>query len=102
MEATTTLVSLTDLRKLLSAIGQRPHAVRIRFRTLGQLWYPNFLRVLKMEQGRRILFHDAIRNEFIVLSDVNRIAQFELDGRQFSYQPQFQYEVSDDGMNEDP
>lgn len=102
MEVTTTLVSLSDLKKLLVSIGRDPQPVRIRYRALGQLWHPNFLQVLKVEQGKSVLFHDAIRKKFIALSDLTRIMQFELDRKLHSYEPNFHYQISDDDLNEDP
>ena len=102
MEATTTLVSLSDLRKLLTSIRQYPQSVHIRFRALGQLWYPNFLRVMKIEQGKSVLFHDAIRDKFITLADMGRIIQFELDSKQYRYEPDFHYQVCQNDLNEDP
>jgi hypothetical protein len=96
MEATTSLVSLSDLKRLLFSIAQQQAHVSIRYRTLGQLWYPNFLTVVKLEQGKSVLFHDEIRRKLISLPDISRIMQFELDGKCYPFEPNCHYQVSDD------
>lgn len=93
MEAAATEVSVDDLKKIVLSIAERKHKISIRFRTVGQLWYPNFLRILKVEDGKRILFHDEKRKFFISLRDLTAITQFELDGRFNGLEPNFHYQV---------
>ena len=68
---------------------------------MGQLWYPNFLTVLKIEQDKSILFHDQTRKKLIALADLNRIIQFELDGKIYPFEPNSHYQVSDDNYYHD-
>lgn len=96
MEATTTLVSSIDLEALLFSIAQHEPGICIRYRTLGQLWYPNFLKIIDIQGGRTILFHDEHREKIISLSDPSRIVQFELDSRFRQFEPNFHYQVSDE------
>ena len=99
MEATTTLVSVTDLKRLLYAITQQEHPVSIRYRTLGQLWYPNFLSVVKIA-NTNVLFHDKAKKKLISLPDLTRIIQFELDGKFSSFEPNCHYQVADEHPSE--
>lgn len=100
MEATTSLITMSELQKLLSSMVQQQTQVSIRYRTLGQLWYPNFMRVIKLEQGKSVLFHDEIRRKLIALPDLTRIIQFELDGRCYPFEPNCHYQVSDEAYQD--
>ena len=97
----TTIISLSELKNLLVSIGAHQLQISIRYRTLGQLWYPNFLRVIKMEGDRSVLFHDEIRKKLISLPDLSRIIQFELDGKHYPFEPNYHYEVSDEDQSKD-
>lgn len=92
----TTMVSQLELKRLLSSLTQQKLPVCIRYRTIGQLWYPNFLRVVKIDEGKSALFHDDTRNKLISLPDVSRIIQFELDSRFLQFEPNYHYQVADD------
>lgn len=96
MEAIATLVSQADLEALLFSIAQHEPGICIRYRTLGQLWYPNFLKIVNIQGEKTILFHDEQREKLISLSDPSRIVQFELDGRFRQFEPNFHYQVSDE------
>lgn len=93
MEAKNPAVSVTDFRNLLLSIILDHDAVCIRFRTIGDLWYPNFVRILSLRDHRAALFHDDARKETITLSDLSRVIQFELNRHLHSFEPHFQYEI---------
>lgn len=95
MEAAATDISVNELKKLVFSIIDNKLQISIRFRTLGQLWYPNFLRIVKIEDGKRILFHDEEREFFISLRDLSAITQFELDGRLDHLEPNLHYQVTE-------
>jgi hypothetical protein len=95
MEATTTLVSLKELERILLSIQHHQPHIFIRYRTLGEVWYPNFLKILEIRETG-IKLYDNIRQSTIRLTDFTRIAELELNGKFESYQANYQYEVSDD------
>ena len=97
MEATTTMISVSELEKLLFSISKHEHQICIRYRTIGQLWHPNFLRILKIEDGKRVLFHDETRKQLVQLHDFYTIAQFELDSRLYPYEPNCHYHIFEEG-----
>jgi hypothetical protein len=101
MEATTTMISVSELKRILFSISLREHQICIRYRTIGQLWHPNFLRILNIEDGKRVLFHDDTRKRFIQLQDFSTIAQFELDGRLYPYEPNYHYQICEEGHSND-
>lgn len=97
MEATTTIVTLKDLEKLLFSIAESQNHVCIRYRTLGQLWYPNFLKLLRVQDGAALL-RDDLRNQMINLLHISHIIQFELSERLGEYDAGCHYEVADNGL----
>ena len=97
MEAATTVTTIQDLNQIIQSIIENNLRVGIRFRTLGQLWYPNFLRVLKMDDKRVLLF-DETRKFSISLRDLSSITQFELDSRLGAFKPNFHYQVTAHGI----
>jgi hypothetical protein len=101
MEATTTLISASDLKKLLLSIQDQEHQICIRYRTIGRLWHPNFLRILKIGEDKSVLFHDETRKRLIQLPDFSHIVQFELDGKVYPYEPNCHYQVAEEFVYKD-
>jgi hypothetical protein len=89
-------ISVLELRKLLYELRDRKPNVCIRYRKLGQMWKPNFMRVIEVNERGAIFFDDMIE-EFVYLADLEDIIQFELDIRYQAYEPHFHYEVLWDG-----
>jgi hypothetical protein len=98
MEETIMMVSVNELKRLILSIHENQLQVCIRYRTIGQLWHPNFLRIIKITESSAVLFHDAIRKRLILLSDLSSIIQFELDGRLNTFEPNFHYLVSNENL----
>lgn len=96
MEETTTTVSPSELQKLLYTIADRQPDICIRYRSLGHLWYPNFLKVLKIQESGNAVFHDELCNKLISFSDISSIVQFELDSRFLHFEPNCHYQISDE------
>ena len=94
MEETETFIPVNELRRLVLSIIEHRAQVCIRFRTIGQVWHPNFLRILKIEDGKTVLFHDEARRMLISLPDLSTIVQFELNDKLYSYEPNCHYQVS--------
>lgn len=70
--------------------------IGIRYRVLGTLWYPNFVKVLKIQGPGNVMFHDQVLQKVILFSDTSRIVQFELDSRFLHFEPNCHYQVSDE------
>lgn len=96
MEETLTIISANELKRVLFSIVQHQLPVCIRYRTMGQLWHPNFLRMIKIEENNGILFHDETRKRLISLPDVSSITQFEVDRPVDFLKAGFHYQVSDE------
>ena len=86
-------LSVTELNRILITIAEQRLGVCFRFRLMGEMWYPNFVRVLKATD-KGALLNDEIQNKIISISDLSVIIQFELDASLHNYEPHFHYEVT--------
>ena len=87
------VVPVLQLRKLLYELRDHRVNVCVRIRRLGEMWKPNFMRVVDLND-RGAIFSDETTNEFVFVMDLTEIMQFELDNRFQSYEPYYHYEVT--------
>src|SRR5687768_14135834 len=93
MEKTRSLISVLELKRMLVTIADYNLPVCFRYRMLGEMWQPNFLRVVKVTE-KGVILNDEINNNTIVISDLSNIMQFEVDGRLHTFEPNFHYNLS--------
>jgi hypothetical protein len=93
MEKTTNEISIIELKRLLVTIVDYNLPVAIRYRFMGEMWQPNFMKVIKVREVG-ILFQDQTSGRLTVIPDLNRLIQFELDGRIHNYEPHNHYNVT--------
>lgn len=93
-KTTTTTISVQAFESLINTICSQCLPVGIRFRTRGDLWYPNFLRVVSA--AHPIHFYDERRGNNIILPNLSAVIQFELDRTVQSFAPRCQYGISED------
>jgi hypothetical protein len=86
------LISVSELKRLLVTITDHKMGVCFRYRLLGEMWYPNFLRILKVTETG-VLLNDEVKNQLISLRDLSQVMQFELDSSLHQYQPHFHYNI---------
>src|SRR5688500_13234024 len=85
--------NVAQLRALLTTIVDHKLKICVRFRMVGEMWQPSFMRVLKLtEEG--VLLNDETKNKLITIRDLKQVMQFELDSQFQYYQPHSHYEVS--------
>jgi hypothetical protein len=85
-------ISTLELRGLMVLIAENVYDVCIRYRLLGQMWQPNFMRVIRVTENGMVL-QDEVNNKMISVPNLEMIVQFELDGSVHSFQPNFHYDV---------
>jgi hypothetical protein len=79
----------------LVLLSENAHTVCFRYRLIGQMWQPHFMRVIDVtEEG--VFLKDLIDHKTVLLSDLNMIMQFELDSSIHSFAPNFHYKVVPD------
>jgi hypothetical protein len=93
MEKANNSISTYYLRTLLADLGMQKAEIGFRFRMLGEMWRPNFMRVVKLTD-RGAIFMDESTEEFVFISDLADIVQIEIEDRFQDLQPHFHYEVT--------
>ena len=90
------VVSTTQLRQLLTRLRDNPQSkVCIRTRCLGEMWHPNFTRVLMVTE-KGVVLNDEVRVKAVIIPFLRDIIQFEIDKRFDEYEPHFHYTVKDE------
>lgn len=84
---------------MLVAIADNRSGPAVRYRIMGEMWQPNFMRVLKVAESGSLLLHDPVKNNIIAVPDFSAIIQFELDGSLYDLEPHFHYTVHRDEHN---
>jgi len=56
------------------------------------MWHPNFAKVVNA-LGNGIALQDEVTMKLVIIKDLSRIMQFELDSSFQSFQPHFHYGV---------
>jgi hypothetical protein len=85
-----TLVSTPELKRLLVELREKRSDIHIRFRLIGQMWKPNFLKILNIND-KGIILLDEIDNTLIFVTDLSRVMQFEIDATFQGFQPHHHY-----------
>ena len=92
LSGTRSQISVLELKRLLIEIKAYRPDICVRYRLLGELWNPSFMKVLLVTE-RGILLSDEPSNRLISLADLSMVMQFEMDNRFRDFQPHFHYEV---------
>ena len=101
MERASANILVSDLKELLLLLKNFGPDVSLRVRLQGEMWSDNFMRLsglINHENGNNdtfsgIILEDEIKNRTVVIRDLRRIIQFELDKPFKSYQPYLHYTV---------
>ena len=89
-------ISVLEVKRLLITIIDYNLPICFRFRLLGEMWYPNFMKVIKVtDEG--VLLNDENRGKLVLITDLSHIVQFELDGRIHTFEPNFHYDLAPPG-----
>jgi hypothetical protein len=86
------IVPSLELKKLLHELQDHGRDTCIRFRMIGEMWMPNFLRIVKLTD-REVILSDETTLEFIFIRDVRNVIQFEIDNPFHEFQPHNHYRV---------
>lgn len=92
MENKANQISVLELERLLHTIVDNRIDTCFRFRLLGEMWEPHFLRVVAVT-NRGVLLSDEGNNSFACVRDLSQIMQFEIDVAVHNYPPYNHYEI---------
>ena len=96
MHEATRKVVILELRRVLVELREHRPDICIRYRLLGQMWVPNFHRVIQVtEEG--VILNDETSERVVSIRSLAQFMQFELDKPFQLYQPYFHYDVSTSG-----
>jgi hypothetical protein len=96
MNKTTSVISVLQLRQLLIDIKENGQGICVRFRSLGEMWQTNMMRVVAVTDNR-VLINDEVSNKLISL-DLNHVMQFEVDHKFKGLEPYFHYDIIPDSF----
>lgn len=85
-------IPVVELRRLLVELQEHRPDICIRYRLMGKMWMPNFLRIIQVSD-HGVVLNDETSNRVLTLPDLSQIIQFEIDKAFQLYQPYFHYEV---------
>jgi hypothetical protein len=91
-EHASNLISVVEFKRLLVELKEKKPGVLVRFRLLGELWARNFMSIAGVSE-RGVIFKDEVVNNFIILSNLTDVIQFEIDEPFQSYRPYNHYDV---------
>lgn len=86
------LISVLELRRLLYTIVDNRLDACFRYRFLGEMWQPNFLRIVGASE-KGFLLNDEVTNSFKCLPDLSQIMQFEIDVGVHNFLPHNHYDL---------
>ncbi len=89
---TDSLISVSELRRLLVTISDCRVELGLRYRLMGEMWEPSYMKILGLTDFG-LLLNDETKNRVIVIRDLSQIMQFEIDAAFHNYQPYFHYNV---------
>jgi hypothetical protein len=93
MTSKSNAVSVLELRRLIYELKDRSPGTCLRVRTIGEMWQPNFFKVLELTQTGVILI-DCTTSQPFLIRDLHNVIQFEFDQRYQHYEPHFHYSVN--------
>ena len=90
--AETAEISVLELRRLLIELRDKRPDICVRFRLLGEMWFPHFMRiVLITETG--VILNNEVSNTLVKVSHLIQVMQFEIDRRFQNFMPHFHYNL---------
>lgn len=91
MEKSST-IHVLELRRLLYELKDRRPDICVRFRLIGEMWQDCFSHLFKFTENGIILVHPNT-NQYVVVSDLYKVVQFEIESAFQMYKPHFHYNV---------
>ena len=92
MSETGKLISILELRRLLHTIIDNRLDTCFRYRLLGEMWQPNFLRVYQVTE-KGVLLLEECTNKLRCIDDLSHIMQFEIDAAVHNFAPHNHYSI---------
>jgi hypothetical protein len=85
-------VTVLELKRLLIELQNKRPDICIRFRLLGEMWFPQFMRIILVSNSG-IILNNEVSNTLLRVRNLSRVMQFEIDNRFQNFHPHFHYDV---------
>ena len=85
-------ISTMELIQLVQDLADSRQDICIRFRLIGEMWQTSHARVLTVRE-KAVTLNVETMNQVIIIPDIGKVMQFELDKPFKNYQPHFHYAV---------
>jgi hypothetical protein len=92
VEKNKTLISRLELKRLLTELKDLRPDICFRYRLVGEMWKPNFMRIVDVNEKGAVLI-DETTDKLVFLHTLIQVVQFEIDAKFQMIQPHFHYEV---------
>jgi len=91
--AETAEISVLELKRLLIELRDKRPDICIRFRLLGEMWFPHFTRIILVTETGVIL-NNEVSNTLVNVTLLSQVMQFEIDRRFQNFKPHFHYDLT--------
>ena len=85
-------VNIVELRRLLIELRDKRPDIFVRFRLLGEMWFPQFMRIVLVRETDVIL-NNEVERKLVRVPDLSHVMQFEIDRSFQSFKPHFHYNI---------
>ena len=89
----TNAVSVVELKRLLIDLREKKPTACVRFRLLGELWSKHFYSIAAVTD-KGVVLKDDNSNNFIAVSNLTDVVQFEIDEPFQGFRPYNHYDVN--------
>jgi hypothetical protein len=90
--AETAEISVLELKRLLIELRDKRPDICIRFRLLGEMWFPHFMRIV-LVTAKGVVLNNEVSNKLVIINRLSQVIQFELDRRFQNFKPHFHYNL---------
>ena len=86
-------VSVLELKRLLIDLRDKRPDICVRFRLLGEMWFPHFMRIIIVTE-RGVLLNNEVSDQLVRVYDLGNVMQFEIDHTFQNFKPHFHYSIN--------
>jgi hypothetical protein len=86
------LISVEELKRLLTDLKEKRPDIAVRFRLLGELWLQHFGKITLVTEKGVVISNETTERLFSI-PDLMAVMQFEIDAPFQNFQPFFHFDV---------
>ncbi|MEX1239921.1 MAG: hypothetical protein WEB30_09390 [Cyclobacteriaceae bacterium] len=86
------IVPFLELKRLLYELQDLRPDISFRYRLMGEMWQPNFLRIMQINEKGAVLIEETSK-KLVIIQNLSNVMQFELDHPFRQYEAHNHYTV---------